>query len=142
MNASRTQLVREVLQPALDAGEIVVCDRFYDSTFAYQGYGRGLDLLRVQEIVQFAAPLLPDITFFFDRDPSEGLRTAHTERGKGTDRFEDESLAFHRRIYDGYLELVAAEPERFRIISYRVGDIAGIKCEVQERFDDFFKRNT
>ena len=141
MNASRAQLVGEVIVPSLERGEIVVCDRFYDSTVAYQGYGRGIDLNILQEIVGFAAPIVPDITYLFNRNPREGLATAHSERGKGVDRFEDEDIAFHERVYQGYLKIAAAEPERVRVIPYRSGDIKVMHAEVVREFEAMVQRN-
>ena len=97
--ASRAQLVREVIRPALERGELVICDRYVDSSVAYQGYARGMG---VETIKQINAPaidgLLPDLTIFLDLRPSEAWRTF-----KNTDRMEQESADFHDRVYEGYI---------------------------------------
>ncbi|MFH1003101.1 MAG: dTMP kinase [Chloroflexota bacterium] len=113
-NASRSQLAASVIRPALAAGQVVVCDRFTDSTVAYQGYGRGLDLATVKMINDTTTGgLAPDLTLLLDIPPAAGLaRKSH----RTPDRFEDETLAFHQRVRAGYLQMAAAEPERWQII--------------------------
>lgn len=115
-NASRAQLVAEVLRPHLAAGGIVVCDRFYDSTLAYQGYGHGLDLSVLQAIVQFATGgLKPDLTLFLDITPDVGLerRRQASLFGEEWNRLDDMDLSFHRRVYAGYQALISAETGRW-----------------------------
>ena len=115
MNASRAQLVREVIRPALTAGEIVLCDRFYDSTTVYQGTGRGLDAAQVQNVIEFAAgETRPDLTLLLQipLKISEERRARRAE----TDRFEQADRAFFERIEAGYTALAAAEPDRIRVI--------------------------
>jgi dTMP kinase len=113
--ADRAQHVREIIRPALERGLNVLCDRFYDSTTAYQAFGRGLDGERVVELNAWAAGgLVPDLTLLFDLPVEEGLRRAR--RGGGGDRLEREALAFHERVRGGFLELARREPARFRII--------------------------
>lgn len=103
--ASRAQLLAEVVRPALATGTWVVCDRFTDSTLAYQGYGRGLDLDEVRAMNELATGgLEPALTVLIDLDPAAGLTRA---TGSGADRLEAEDLAFHERIRAGYLELAA-----------------------------------
>lgn len=118
--ASRAQLVAQVIRPALLAGRCVVCDRFMDSTAAYQGYGRGLNLAAIRSIRDFAiGDVRPDLTVLLDVDPSVGLsRLQARSRRQGTlpDRLERETVAFHERVRRGYLEIAAAEPDRFRIV--------------------------
>jgi dTMP kinase len=127
--AARAQHVAEVIRPALDAGRIVLCDRFSDATLAYQGYGRGLDRPLIGELNRVAAGgLVPDVTLLLDFPAEEGLNRAR-QRNAGSEgpdegRFEAESLPFHRRVRGGYLELAATEP-RFRIIDAR-GDQATV----------------
>ncbi|MCK5850165.1 MAG: dTMP kinase [Kiritimatiellae bacterium] len=117
--ASRAQLVRRVIAPALERGAIVIADRFVDSTTAYQGYGRGFDIDEITTINQFAvAGTWPDITILLDTDIKEGLRRVK-ERGSKIDRFEKEDVNFHKRIRAGYLEMAAEWPERFRLIDSR-----------------------
>ena len=113
--ASRAQLVREIIQPALATGGVVVCDRFTDSTTAYQGYGRGLPLDEVIGLNRFATDgLQPDVTILLDLDPAEGLERAISEAG--ADRLEAEHLDFHRRVRDGFLAISSADPERVRVL--------------------------
>ena len=115
MNASRAQLVREVIRPSIDAGEIVLCDRFYDSTTVYQGTGRGLDAAQVQNVIEFAAgETRPDLTLLLQipLKISEERRARRAE----TDRFEQADRAFFERIEAGYTALAAAEPDRIRVI--------------------------
>ncbi len=116
MNASRAQLVREVIRPALDAGEIVLCDRFYDSTVAYQGYGRGLDLAHVKAVIDFAVgETRPDVTLLLmvPVEVSEARRLARESvSGKVRDRFEEADRAFFTRVEQGYRALASAEPRR------------------------------
>jgi dTMP kinase len=118
--ASRAQLVREVIGPALARGAVVLSDRFTDSTLAYQGYGRGLDLDLIRRLNQLAtAGLRPDLTLLLDIDPRIGLprcaRTSGTHAG-ARDRIEQEPLAFHQRTREGYLALAQQEPHRIRVI--------------------------
>jgi dTMP kinase len=113
-NASRAQLVTEVIQPNLKSGKIVVCDRYADSTTAYQSYGRGLDLEMVTAINNAATQgLKPDLTVMLDISAEEGLTR---KRGKKQDRFEQENKAFHQRVREGYLKLAANEPQRWLVI--------------------------
>jgi len=123
MNASRAQLVREVIRPALASGEIVLCDRFYDSTTAYQGYGRQLDLKLVKAVVDFAVgETLPDLTLLLvvPYEISEERRVArqptlplHLQR----DRMEEADRGFFQRVANGYQSIAAAEPHRVRPIT-------------------------
>ena len=119
--ASRAQLVRAVILPALERGACVVSDRFADSTAAYQGYGRGLDLEAIRRINALAiGPAAPDLTFLLDIEVRLGLDRL-AERGRngagGRDRIEREDLAFHERVRRGYLDLAAREPARWRVLS-------------------------
>lgn len=118
--ASRAQLVRHVIEPALAAGTWVICDRFLDSTTAYQGYGRGFDVERMIEINGFAVgPTVPDLTILLDLDVATSLARMHErnrQRQQGQDRFEREERSFHERIRQGYLELARRWPSRFHVI--------------------------
>jgi dTMP kinase len=112
--AARAQLVGEVIRPALEAGALVLCDRFADSTVAYQYYGRGLALDDVAAVNRAATgDLLPHLTVLLDLPPEAGR--ARGEDG-GSDYLERETLAFHERVRDGYLALAAAEPERWIVL--------------------------
>ena len=118
--AARAQIVAQVIQPALARGDWVICDRFADSTFAYQGYGRGIDVARLRLLNDFATEgLLPDLTILLDV-PSEVSRARLAARQAATattaDRIERAGCAFHRRLRDGFLDLAKAEPERFVVI--------------------------
>jgi dTMP kinase len=115
--ASRAQLVREVILPALDRGTWVVADRFLDSTTVYQGVGRGLDRAAVQRINAFAVgPALPALTFLLDLDAATGHARAVAASGDQHDRMESEPPAFFEAVRRGYLELAAAEPARIAVI--------------------------
>jgi len=114
-NASRAQLVTEVIKPALDAGKVVISDRYADSTTAYQGYGRGLDVEMVKATNNATTRgLKPDLTILMDIPAEEGLARKQTKRH---DRFEQEGLAFHHRVRAGYLKLAAEDPGRWLIIN-------------------------
>lgn len=111
--ACRAQLGAEVILPALEEGKVVICDRFSHSTCAYQGYGRGLDLDLIETINNWATRnVKPDLIILLDSPPEEGL----ARKGRLRDRFELEGLAFHRRVRQGYLEMAAAEPDRWFVI--------------------------
>jgi dTMP kinase len=114
-NAARAQLVAEVIAPALDAGEVVVCARFADSTLAYQGYGSGISLDDLRELADIATGgLVPDLTILLDVEPEIGLaRKAAEDRTRFEASFD---LEFHRRVRAGFLELASADPDRFRVI--------------------------
>ena len=116
MVASRAQLVREKLKPALAAGMIVLCDRFADASVAYQGWGRELGVDAVHQANAFALDgLMPDLTFLCLLSPEEG-RARLAGRDRETDRLDRESLAFHRRVYEGYLEMAGSGDPRFHVI--------------------------
>lgn len=115
-SASRAQLVGEVIRPSLAAGKIVLCDRFYDSTIAYQGYGRGLDITALYQVTQFATGgLKPDLTFLLDIDVERGLARRESG-GLEMNRLDLEKATFHQRVRDGYHQLAVAEPNRWIII--------------------------
>ena len=113
-NASRTELVAKLIKPNLKNGKVVICDRYADSTTAYQGYGRGLDLEVVKAINSAATQgLKPELTILLDISAEEGLARKGAER---QDRFEREDITFHQRIREGYLKLAGDEPERWLVI--------------------------
>jgi len=121
MNASRAQLVREVIRPALSRGEIIICDRFYDSTTAYQGYGRQLDLTTVRHIIDLAVGhTRPDLTLFLKVPlavSEERLRSRQSTMPFIRDRIEEADRAFFERVAQGYDEAAAAEPKRIQVIN-------------------------
>jgi len=113
-NASRAQLVTQVIQPNLESGKAVICDRYADSTTAYQSYGRGLDLEMVTAINNVATQgLKSDLTVLLDMPIEKGLARKRTKK---QDRFEQEDITFHQRVRDGYLKLAANEPGRWLVI--------------------------
>ena len=118
--ASRAQVVEGVIRPALESGTWVLCDRFADSTFAYQGYGRGLDLDELRRINSFATGgLAPDRTILLNVSPEVSatrMRAREAATNTGADRMEKAGDDFHFRLRQGFLELAAAEPERFSVI--------------------------
>lgn len=110
--AARAQVVAQVIEPAIEAGRIVLCDRYADSTVAYQGYARGLDLDAVRAMNGFAtADLTPDVTVLLDLDPAIGLI-----RQGDRNRMEQEPLEFHCRVRQGYLAEAARDPGRYRVV--------------------------
>lgn len=111
--AARAQLVQQVILPALKKGNIVVCDRFLDSTVAYQGYGLGMDIGLIKHVGNFSTyGIKPDLTVFLDLAVKKGLK--HRQYTK--DRIERRSLKYHKKVRDGYLKIRAAEPGRVKII--------------------------
>ena len=131
MNASRAQLVRETIRPALAVGEIVVCDRFYDSTTAYQGYGRGLDLGLVKSVIDFAiGDTRPDLTLLLHVPPevsAERLQSRQSTLPFVRDRIEEGDRYFFERVAQGYAAIAAAEPNRVRGVSGT--DAVEVVCE-------------
>jgi len=117
-NAVRAQLAAEVIEPALERGEVVICDRFGDSTLAYQGFGSGQSLEALRELQHFAVgDLRPDLTVLIDLPVEDGLRRKQPDE---VTRFEERAdVEFHRRVRDGFLTLAASEPDRFVVVDGR-----------------------
>lgn len=140
--ADRVQHLAAVIRPALAAGKVVVCDRYFDATLVYQGYARGLDRAVIRQLHQLACNgLTPDLTLLLDLTPETGLGrawcridadTAHARES----RFEKEQLAFHQRVRAGYLELARQEPQRFVVI-----DADAEAQAVRSRIEDVLKRH-
>lgn len=133
MNASRAQLVREVIRPALSRGEIIICDRFYDSTTAYQGYGRQLDLATVRHVIDLAVGhTRPDLTLLL-RVPAavseERMRSRQATMPFIRDRIEEADRAFFERVAIGYDETAAAEPKRIQVVN-AAGTIEEIQAAI------------
>ncbi len=129
--ASRAQLVAEVIRPRLEAGEIILSDRYIDSTLAYQGYGRGLDLTTLRLILDFATEgLKPDLTVYLDISPEAGLerRQNAAKQGEEWNRLDALALEFHQRVHVGYQTLIQMEPQRWVVI-----DGTGSVEMIQER---------
>lgn len=111
--AARAQIVDELIRPQLEKGVVVISDRYADSTLAYQGYGHGVDLAVLRQLLNFATGgLTPDLTLLFDVDIETGLSRRQAGGGEWN-RLDDYELAFHRRVRAGYLELAEAEPQRW-----------------------------
>ena len=117
--ASRSQNIQEKIKPALDRGEMVICDRYYHASMAYQGYGRGIPLDFIQKLTALVChPFRPDMTFLLDIEPEVGLSRARARNHARTEdegRFEAEDLEFYNKVRDGYLE-IASEDERVQLI--------------------------
>jgi dTMP kinase len=139
-SASRAQLVEEIIRPALSSNHIVLSDRYSDSTLAYQGYGRGLDLNDLTRLTRFATGgLKPDLTFLFDVDIEDGL-TRRTAGGVEINRMDLQTVEFYRRVRDGYRELAEANPRRWVTIDANrpVNTIQNdVRQVVKERLKDF-----
>jgi dTMP kinase len=120
--ADRVQHIQEIILPAIEGGGIVICDRYFDATIAYQGVARGLDMALILDLHELICRnLKPDLTFLLDLPPDAGLMRAWRQLESGyrkdtESRFEKEALAFHERVRAGYLAIAGKEPERFRII--------------------------
>ncbi|MGI6667984.1 MAG: dTMP kinase [Acetivibrionales bacterium] len=115
-SASRSQLVEQVIKPSLEKSITVICDRYVDSFYAYQGYGRGISLKLLDEITGIATGgIMPDITIFLDLDPFDGQERRASL--PGSDRIENEVLEFHLKVYNGYKELAKKYPSRIKTIN-------------------------
>ncbi|MFY9615000.1 MAG: dTMP kinase [Candidatus Dormiibacterota bacterium] len=112
--AARAQLLKEVIIPRMAKGDIVVADRFSDSTFAYQGAGRGLEM-QVLMAMQMVLKVRPNLTLLLDLDPEIGLRRGDAAGG-GRDRIEAEDLSFHGRVREGYLDFARRDPDRYHVV--------------------------
>ena len=142
MFAARSQHIEEVIQPRLQAGDIVLCDRFTDSTVAYQGYGRGFPLDGIQTLDHLLCHSVhPDLTLFLDIDPETAAqrtvsrnRVAHQKET----RFEEEGLAFFERVRRGYQEIARREPERVRTVDAS-GSMAEVRQRVGRTIEEFLK---
>ena len=130
--ASRAQHVEELIRPSVDAGKIVLCDRFVDSSIVYQGFGRGLGD-SVRAINEYAvAGLYPDVTFLLDISPEEG-RKRNGQTGKD-DRLEKQSMEYHAMVSEGYRKLAASEPDRFIVIDASAG-IEKVASDIVNAFE-------
>lgn len=129
--AARAQLVGQVIRPHLQSGGVVLCDRYADSTLAYQGYGRSLDLQTLRMILDFATDgLWPDLTLYLDIDVEAGLKRKKTG-GDEWNRMDDLEVEFYRRVRSGYLEMVAQDPARWVVVD-AARDEEAIAREIQE----------
>lgn len=115
--AARSQHLEELILPALHAGKFVICERFHDSTIAYQGCARHLGMTYVEELCKLSTEgIVPDYTFFLDLDPEEGIKRIKTKRGQPLDRMEQQEIQFHREVRQGFLHLADKYPERIHIL--------------------------
>lgn len=141
--ADRVQHIREVILPLIQAGNVVICDRYFDATLAYQGHARGLDTTFIHTLHHLTCQDLgPDLTILLDLPPDIGLARAwkQLESGRRSDaesRFEKETLTFHERVRAGYLTLAAAEPNRFKIV-----DASQNEQQVQEHIAEVLKADS
>lgn len=114
--SARAQLVHEVIKPAIESGKIVICDRFIDSSLAYQGYGRQISLDYIIKVNNIALDgIMPSLTFFLDIPPEAALKRRLSS--SQPDRIEQESLKFYNKVYEGYLSIVSAYPDRIKLIN-------------------------
>jgi len=126
--AARRQHLAEKVEPALSEGIFVLCDRFIDSSLAYQGYGRGLGIEEVLSINLFATNgRMPDITFYMDIEPEQGLARISSNQGREVNRLDLEKLDFHRQVREGYQRVISMYPERIQVI-----DASGSKQEIAD----------
>jgi dTMP kinase len=137
--SSRAQLVEQVVRPALANNEYVLCDRYADSTLAYQGYGHGVSIEWLKSLLDFATGgLKPDLTFLLDIPAEEGLR--RRRNSGGWNRLDDYDLAFHQRVRKGYLEMVQQEPDRWRVID-ACRDQQSVQDSLRGEIDKLFIKN-
>jgi len=135
--ASRAQLMRTVIAPALKRGDVVICDRFVDSSYAYQGFGRELGMETVQAVNLVAIDgQMPHLTFFLDLDAVMSMARRNAS-GTEADRLENEKMDFHRRVYEGYLTLCAASGDRIKRIPVMAGLVQRTQEEVSLEIRDF-----
>ena len=140
--AARAQHVREMIMPALNQNRVVLCDRFSDATYAYQGAARGLKIEFIKAINDYSSlGLKPNLTLLFDLPVEIGLQRAtrrdnNLEDSSFSDRFERESLIFHNKVREGYLNILKSEPERFRLID-AARDVDTIRKEVHRHITEF-----
>ncbi len=116
-NAARAQIVAEVIRPALAAGNIVLCDRFADSTLAYQGYGHQQDIAELERLIAYATGgLRPDLTIYLDIPPADGIRRNRGRADGDWNRLDAQELSFYQRVEHGYRQLIAQQPHRWTVI--------------------------
>ena len=133
--SARAQHIQEVILPALSSGKIILCDRFTDASYAYQGGGRGIDASRINLLEKWVqGDLRPNLTLLFDLDVSIGMQ--RTKKRSGTDRFEREEINFFEKIRNTYLERAKNEPQRFRIINSALS-LENVKEQIVTILKDF-----
>lgn len=133
--ADRAQNIDIIVKPAVESGKIVLCDRHTDSTLAYQGYGRGVDLNRLKMLNNIAtSSFVPDLTFVFDID----VKTSMSRVGKDKDRMESAGIEFHKKVREGYLQIAKEEPERVKVINSK-DSIENIFTQVKILLEEVLK---
>ncbi len=141
--AARSQHIETLIKPALEADKVVICDRFNDSTIAYQAAARGFDKKKVQNLCDIASLCLsPSLTLYLDVPPSIGVRRAHRrndQNGDQIDRIEQEDLSFHEKVREGFLELAKEDPKRIRIIDTTKAP-ATVKRHAEELVQEWLKQ--
>jgi dTMP kinase len=131
--SARAQLVNELIKPSLEAGKVVICDRFIDSSFVYQGFGRNIDIEIIERVNNIALDgVSPDITLFFDIDPEIALK--RRIQSTGADRIEQEAMDFHKKVYNGYKKLASMYPDRIKAIDSN-RSIQEIFADAKEQID-------
>jgi dTMP kinase len=142
-SASRAQLVRQVLLPHLAHGGTVLCDRFADSSLAYQGYGRELDLKAIRSITQFATGgLTPDLTVYLDIPVEEGIQrkqAAHRAQAGEWNRLDQQTLDFHRHVHEGYLQIARTDPDRWLVID-ATQSVADTQAAIRKRLEGLLSK--
>ena len=139
-NAARVQHIKDVINPALERGDIVITDRFSDSTVAYQGYARGIDLKLIDSLDMIATKnLRPDITILFDIDVRTGL--ARNKKLGKNDRLELEDISFHEKVRKGFLQIAAGEPRRIKVVDC-AESLDGVHQKVVKIISDFLKEQS
>lgn len=129
-NAARVQHIKEIISPALERGELVITDRFSDSTMAYQGYGRGIDLRVIDALDRIATSgLRPDITLLLDMEVEEGL--ARNRKINKSDRLELEDISFHEKVRKGFIAIASKEVSRVRLVECS-GNIEAVQAQVRD----------
>lgn len=136
--AARAELVESLIKPAVEQGKVVLCDRFVDSSIAYQGFGRNLGIKAVEEVNSHAMQgCKPDLTLFFDISPQEVIiRKTRSEQG---DRIESEAIEFHNRVYEGYLKIAERDKERVKKINARKS-VEEVSDEVKKCLDLYIEK--
>lgn len=131
--SARAQLVNELIKPSLAAYKVVICDRFIDSSFVYQGFGRNIDIELIERVNNIALDgVRPDITIFFDIDPEIALK--RRIQSTGADRIEQEAMDFHKKVYNGYKKLASMYPDRIKAIDSN-RSIQEIFADAKEQID-------
>jgi len=140
--ADRSEHYKSIVIPALKQRKIILCDRSYDSTTAYQGYARGIDLNIINSLNLLAMhKIKPDITFLLDLPVEEGLARTKTDEFNKLDRLEQEALEFHKRLRKGYLEIAKQEPDRIKVVNVSQREIADITSEIYSVIKRLFENN-